>query len=319
MVFSLSFRLLGLPPTVTILASLLVLAAGVGSRYGSVKQIDRVGPYGETIIDYSVFDALRAGFSKVVFVIRRSIEADFREVITDRLADRIDVRFAYQELDDLPPGFSAAPDRVKPWGTGHAVLVAASHIDEPFAVVNADDFYGAESFAVLGDHLGRMSEVEGAPSAMVGFKLRQTLSRHGSVSRGVCEVNADGFLRSVTERTQIAQRPEGIAYHEEEDRWEPLSGDEIVSMNMFGLGPSVFEHLERDFVEFLTRSADAPRAEFYLPAAITHLMDHHDLSVRVLESPARWFGLTYRDDLPVVREEVARLIESGAYPAKLWG
>ena len=296
--------------------TLLVLAAGIGSRYGGLKQMDRLGPGGETIIDYSVFDAKRAGFGKVVFVIRRSIEADFRAFFEGRYPG-MEIDFAHQELDMLPEGFSLPADRVKPWGTGHAVLVGKDKIDTPFAMINADDYYGREAFQVMGDYLRTVDPAQDHYS-MVGYKLANTLSDHGSVSRGVCEVDENGYLLSVTERTKIA-REGGQVFYEDEGQRHPLADETIVSMNMFGFTPTVFGYLEASFRRFLSQRLHEPKAELYVPTVMSEAIDQHGASLRVLTSDAQWFGVTYQEDRPVVVEAFARLSEAGTYPHPLWG
>jgi len=288
----------------------------MGSRYGGLKQMDQLGPGGETIIDYSVFDAKRAGFGKVVFVIRRAIEADFKAFFQGRYPG-MEIDFVHQELDMLPEGFSLPPDRTKPWGTGHAVLVAKDKIDTPFVMINADDYYGPEAFAVMGDFL-RQVDPEQDHFSMVGYKLVNTLSDHGSVSRGICEVDADGYLLSVTERTHIAWEGEQIVFEESGEK-QVLAPDSIVSMNMFGFTPTVFTYLEQSFRKFLTEKLDQPKAELYVPTVMTEAIEGHGATLRVLSSDAHWFGVTYQEDRPVVVEALAKLAAEGTYPHPLWG
>jgi hypothetical protein len=294
--------------------TLLVLAAGMGSRYGGLKQIDPVGPSGETIMDYSVYDALRAGFSKVVFVIRRDIEVAFKQTIGARFEKQIAVEYAFQELDRLPSGFSVPPNRTKPWGTGHAILVAADVVNEPFVAINADDFYGAASFRMLAEHL----RAGGADYAMAGFVLRNTLSEFGSVARGVCQSTPDSFLKDVTERTKIEQNCVGPRFTDSDGKVHPLTGDEIVSMNMWGFTPTLFGHLQRQFAEFLAGNGGNEKAEFFIPTVVNALANAGQARVKVLRTPDQWFGVTYREDRPVVLEGVRRLIARGDYPEKLW-
>lgn len=297
--------------------TLLVLAAGMGSRYGGLKQIDPVGPNGETIIDYSIHDAMRAGFGKVVFVIRRDIEEPFKKIIGARFEKKIPVDYIFQELDKLPPGFSVPPNRTKPWGTGHAILMAADAVREPFAAINADDFYGAHSFRVLADHLKSGS----ADFAMVGFILRNTLSEFGSVARGVCLTDPDNFLKTVTELTKIerdarmskvsakAPGPDGKILS--------LTGNETVSMNMWGFTPALFNFLRELFVEFLKKQGAEEKSEFYIPAAVNELVRTQRARVKVLRTTDSWFGVTYREDRPFVVEGIRQLIARGDYPEKL--
>jgi NDP-sugar pyrophosphorylase family protein len=293
--------------------SLLVLAAGMGSRYGGLKQIDPVGPNGETIIDYSVYDALRAGFDRLVFVIRRDIERPFKETIGRRFEGRIAVDYVFQELDKLPPGFQVPSDRKKPWGTGHAILVAAEAIQEPVGVINGDDFYGARSFQSLAAHL----RADSTTYAMVGYVLRNTLSEFGSVSRGVCEVTPDGFLKSVTELTKIEKDGSNVRNIQSDGRIQPLTGQEIVSMNIWGFTPSLFNHLRYQFERFLSQRGQDEKAEFYIPTVVNQLIADGQEQVKVLRTPDAWFGITYREDSPRVTESIRRLAAQGDYPQKL--
>ena len=313
-------------------ATLLVLAAGMGSRYGGLKQIDPVGPSGETVLDYAVFDAISAGFGRVVFVIRREFEAIFREQIGGKYAGRIAVDYVFQSVDALPGGFRLTNAREKPWGTGHAVWCARETVKENFAVINADDFYGQDSFAQLGEFLTKdivgaesrrdssspgSNSVPGAlpasPSvfAMVGFRLANTLSEHGAVSRGVCKSDANGALESITERTGILPTEVGAG--------RTYSGEEIVSMNCWGFTPELFSRLDAQFREFLSLHGDQPKAEFYLPAAVSTMIGRGQAAVRVLPTEASWFGVTYREDKPRVIAALAELVYRGMYPAKLFG
>ena len=294
--------------------TLLVLAAGMGSRYGGLKQIDPVGPEGETIIDYSIFDAMRAGFGKLVFVIRHDIESAFREAIGARFEKRLPVEYVFQELDHLPPGFSVPPNRKKPWGTGQAILCAAKAIHEPFAAINADDFYGATSFRVLGAHLAS----DPPDYAMVGFVLRKTLSEFGSVARGVCQVGPDDCLQAVTELTKIEKNGNGAKYTDGSGAIQHLTGDEPVSMNMWGFTPTLFPHLERQFAAFLKENEKDEKAECYIPSVVNELIRHKEERCKVLRTTDSWLGVTYREDRPFVIEGVRGLIARGDYPKKLW-
>jgi len=294
--------------------ALLILAAGMGSRYGGLKQIDPVGPDGETIIEYSIYDAIRAGFGKLVFVIRRDIETPFKETIGARFEKKIPVEYVFQELDQLPPGFSVPPNRTKPWGTGQAVLLAENAVHGPFAAVNADDFYGANSFRALAEHL----QSGGKDYAMVGFVLRNTLSEHGSVARGVCRVNAESFLESVTEIIGIEKDGNGAKYTDAAKMVHRLNGDEMVSMNMWGFAPSLFGHLREQFATFLKQHGREEKSEFYIPAAVNELIAAKRERVKALRTPDSWFGVTYRDDRPRVTENIRALIRRGDYPEKLW-
>jgi NDP-sugar pyrophosphorylase family protein len=291
----------GMAPT------LLVLAAGMGSRYGGLKQIDPVGPSGETVLDYAVFDAIRAGFGRVVFVVRREFEESFRSAVTAKYAGRIAVDLVHQSLDDLPQGFDVPAGREKPWGTGHAVWCAREAISGPFAVINADDFYGSRSFTGLAAFLARAT---GSGFAIVGFSLANTLSENGTVSRGVCEVRA-GRLSSITEQRAIARGDVGPGRR--------FSGDEIVSMNLWGFTPAVFEGLDTALRAFLASSGSDPKAEFYLPAAVSGLISRGAATVDVIPSTDSWFGITYREDRPHVAEAIRSLVATGKYPPRLFG
>ncbi|MCD8172319.1 MAG: nucleotidyltransferase [Alistipes sp.] len=297
--------------------TLLVLAAGMGSRYGSLKQMDGVGPCGEAIIDYSVYDAIRAGFGKVVFVIRHSFEKDFREVFSpDRFGGRIDVDFVFQELDYLPEGYTVPEGRVKPWGTNHAVMMGEPVIDGPFAVINADDFYGRSSYQAMGDYLrgveGRRNEY-----CMVGFKVKNTLSENGSVSRGVCEVDAEGNLVSMVERTSI-ERKDGTVYYRDGDREVAISEDTPVSMNIFGFTPDYFEYSRDYFKTFLDENASNIKSEFFIPTMVNKLINDGTAKMRVLPTDSQWFGVTYKEDRPDVVARIGKLIADGEYPENLW-
>ena len=291
---------------------MLVLAAGVGSRYGGLKQIEPVGPGGERIIDYSVEDALEAGFNQLVFVIRREIEEAFKETFGRQFEKRAAVQYVFQELDCLPRGVALPPGRKKPWGTGHAILTAADVIEGPFAVINGDDFYGARSFELLAEHL----RAKPSAYAMVGFVLRQTLSEFGRVARGVCEVTPDGFLKSVTELTGIERDGAGARNTNPAGRIEALSGEETVSMNMWGFTPSIFAHLREQFGEFLQKTGPDEKSEFYIPNVVNRLVGAGRERVRVLRSPDAWFGVTYREDCPRVAEGIRRQIAARGVSAK---
>jgi choline kinase len=309
--------------------TLLVLAAGMGSRYGGLKQIDPVGPSGETVLDYAVFDAQRAGFARVVFVIRHDFEELFREKIGARYAGRIAVDYVFQSLDALPTGFAVPPGREKPWGTGHAVWCARAAVKENFAVINADDFYGADSFAQLAKFLdsaivggalrpdaGEKKSGHKAPPtvvadfAMVGFRLANTLSEHGAVSRGVCVADPSGALRSITEQTGILASDVGAA--------KRFSGAELVSMNCWGFTPALFGALDAQLGGFLAAHGSDAKVEFYLPAAVSEQITRGSASVRVLPTASAWFGVTYREDKPRVTAAIAALVRRGVYPAKLF-
>ena len=296
------------PPT------LVVLAAGMGSRYGGLKQIDPVGPGGETIIDYSIYDAMRAGFGKLVFIIRKDIEQVFRQCVGARFEPRIAVEYVFQELDMLPPGFSLPPGRTKPWGTTHAILAATGAVHEPFAVINADDFYGAESYRVLAGQLQ-----SGANDyAMVGFVLRNTLSDFGAVSRGVCQVDEGHYLRGVVELTHIERDGEHALNKDAAGLVTKLTGNELVSMNMWGFTPAIFSQLQERFRAFLSLHSTSERAEYYLPSAVNELVLAEKARVKVLRTNDAWFGFTYREEQPRVAASIMRLIHDGHYPERLW-
>jgi NDP-sugar pyrophosphorylase family protein len=299
--------------------TLLILAAGMGSRYGGLKQLDAMGPSGEVILDYSVFDAIRAGFQKVVFVIRRDFEALFHSQIGSHYEGRIQVEYAYQELHDLPPGFSVPEGRTKPWGTAHAVLAAEKKVREPFLMINADDFYGRDAFTKMAADLISPRPRDGRSHySMVGFYLRNTLSKHGSVARGICTVGSDGLLSSVTELTKISRRGTG-AENREGDR-EPivLTGDELVSMNFFGFTPEIFDQLRSGLVRFLSDHGHELNSECYVPRELDRLIHDGIADVRVLESSAKWFGVTYPEDKAEVVENIRALVAAGEYPESLW-
>ncbi len=296
--------------------TLLVLAAGMGSRYGGLKQMDGLGPSGETIMDYSIFDAARAGFGKVVFVIRKSFEKDFKMAFTDRFKGNIDVEFVYQEIEDVPEGLTYNTERTKPWGTGHAVLMGASAIKEPFAVINADDFYGADAFKVLADFLLK-NQKNTNHYAMVGYRLGNTLSESGPVSRGVCSVNENSILETVVERTQI-ERSGGIIFYKDGTTKIDISENELVSMNCWGFTVDFYTHLEQLFKEFLKENGQNLTSEFYIPFAVNDLIKKNIAEVEVLQTTAKWFGVTYQDDRNSAILSINNLIKKGEYPAKLW-
>jgi UTP-glucose-1-phosphate uridylyltransferase len=286
----------------------------MGSRYGGLKQMDPVGPGGETIIDYSIYDSLRAGFGKVVFVIRKDIEAAFRETVGARFEKQVNVEYVFQELEKLPAGFAVPEGRTKPWGTTHAILMAADVIHEPFAVINADDFYGAESYRVLAQHLQAGTD----DYAMVGFVLRNTLSDFGTVARGVCQVSGSGFLEGVVELTSIARDGDHAANTDAAGVVTKLTGEELVSMNMWGFTPKVFGQLQGSFEAFLAAKGTELKSESFVPSVVNELVQAGQARVKVLSSQDAWFGVTYREDRPRVVESIGGLIASGAYPEKLW-
>lgn len=296
--------------------TLLILAAGLGSRYGGVKQMDKIGPSGESIIDYSVYDAIRAGFGKVVFVLNPAIEKDFREIYEPRLSGKIETAFVLQEINNIPSGIEFNPERVKPWGTGHAVMMAKDVINEPFAVINADDFYGRDAYKVLSDFLITLSNHQ-TNYAMVGYLLKNTLSDFGSVSRGVCSSDDKGFLTDVVERPSIV-RKNGKVYYADDNTEVAIDKDSIVSMNFWGFTPKFFDQLDKDFRKFITENASQLKAEFFIPLVVNNLIKSKEASIKVLKSNAQWFGVTYQEDKPVTIQKVKELVEKGVYPENLW-
>jgi len=298
--------------------TLLILAAGMGSRYGGLKQVDPVGPNGEAIIDYSIHDAIRAGYGKVVFVIRESFAEAFKETFDKKLEGKIEVEYVFQELDNIPAGIEVGAERTKPWGTGHAVLVAKDVINEPFVVINADDFYGPSSYQLLMDYFNVIENSKGENYSMVGYGLEHTLSEHGYVSRGVCETDENDFLQTVVERTQIERIDGKIMTKISEKEEMELTGKEVVSMNTWGFPPSFFNYLETYFAEFIKANASNPKAEFYIPTVVNDLINSGKITLKVLESKDWWFGVTYKEDKGSAVESINTLIAKGVYPSKLW-
>ncbi len=297
---------------------LVILAAGIGSRFGGVKQVQPVGPDGELIIEYSAFDGLRAGFTRLVLVIRKDIEADFRATIGKRLEKRLEVRYVFQELDALPGGSPASrllqgTGRTKPWGTAHATLCAWPAVRGPFAVINADDFYGASAYRTLAGHFRESSDY-----AMVGYPLSQTLSEHGTVSRGLCVTDPAGRLQSITEITKIEKTATGARYTDAAGRAHQLTGNEIVSMNFWGFTPALFPQLEAQFRAFLEKHAADPKAEIYLPTCLSELNERGEAKIALHRSTDAWFGLTYREDLAAAQAAIKSLVAAGRYPSPLW-
>lgn len=297
--------------------TLFVLAAGMGSRYGGLKQLDGLGPNGETIMDYSIFDAIRGGFGKLVFVIRKSFEADFREKIISRYEGHIPVELVFQELDMLPEGFTCPEERVKPWGTNHAVLMGKDVINEPFAVINADDFYGKDSFAVLGKAL---TEMQGKTNdyCMIGYRVGNTLSESGSVARGVCATDAQGYLTTVVERTAIERIDGQIEFKDENDQTVILEENTPVSMNMWGFTPDYFKYSEAFFINFLKEQMGNLKSEYFIPLMVNELVNNGTARVKVLDTTSKWFGVTYAADRQSVVDKIQALVDAGEYPAKLF-
>ena len=297
--------------------TLVVLAAGLASRYGSLKQIDQFGPSGETITDYSIYDAIRAGFKKVVFIIRRDIEHDFKDVFGKKFGKRIEVDFAFQEIDIVPDGVKVPEERIKPWGTGHAVLMAADQVADSFAVINADDFYGATSFQLLHDHLVGLDSNK-LSACLIGYKLKNTLSDHGYVSRGICSLTEENNLAKITERTHIYKKSDQSIYFEDDNKKYPLTGEELVSMNLVGFTPPFFDVLRAGFEEFAQSSINTPKSEFFLPTAVSSIINKHASEIPVIETPDLTYGVTYQDDKALVRDMIKKRVEEGIYPENLW-
>ena len=301
----------------TIKPAVVVLAAGLGSRYGSLKQIDQFGPNGETIIDYSIYDAIRAGFGKAVFIIRKNIEEEFREVFVGKFENVIEIEYAFQEIDIVPEGITIPPERKKPWGTGHAVLMAADKISVPFAVINADNFYGKKSIRLLYEQLVKM-DVERMAGCLIGYRLKNTLSDNGYVSRGICTVSDDNMLEKVTERTHIFKTEEGDVHYEENAKKYPLTGNELVSMNLLGFTPPFFDVLRKGFERFVVEHGNDIKAEYFLPSAVTDMITNYGVKMPVVETPESIVEATYKEDKPKVKAMINKAIEEGVYPSKLW-
>jgi len=300
--------------------TLIIMAAGVGSRYGGLKQIDPIGPNGEIIIDYSVYDALGAGFGKIVFVIKEEIEEAFREKVGRTIEKQCQTSYVFQRLDDVPVGFELPPDRKKPWGTAHATLSCKDVVDSPFAVINADDFYGRSSFQMLGDYLNRAQDHEGVYDyCMVGYQLENTLTEHGYVARGVCSVDQNDRLMEIRERTHIEKFDDATKYTEDGERWIELPQGSTVSMNMWGFTLGLFSELENRFPAFLQQNRDnIEKAEFFLPEVVGDLIRRKKATVKVLPTSDKWLGVTYKQDKPRVRRAIRDLVDHGVYPENLW-
>jgi dTDP-glucose pyrophosphorylase len=296
--------------------TLLVLAAGMGTRYGGNKQLDEVGPSGETIIDYSIYDAIRAGFGKIVFVIRRDIEQQVRERFVDRLHGKIDIDYVFQEITNLPEGVKVAPDRSKPWGTSHAILVTKEKIKEPFGVINADDYYGVESFKILRDFL--VNDKNPVNYCIVGYKLGNTLSEHGHVNRGVCQAGEDGFLLDIVETRQIEKTKEGAVAPGPDGKTLHFTGNEIVSMNLWGFKPSCYDFLGKEFRNFINKLGMDLKSELDIPTSVDKFVKNGEITIQILMSNERWFGVTYREDKPFVVENIKKMIRKGIYPARIY-
>ncbi len=298
--------------------TLLILAAGMGSRYGSLKQIDRFGPSGETIVEYAIYDALRAGFGKVVMVVRQSFVDEVVEIVVNRAMKKADISFVFQELENLPPGFTLPPEREKPWGTGHAVLMAADRINTPFAVVNADDFYGASSYRIMADFLSKPQTGNPEEYCLVDYQLDNTLSESGAVSRGVCKVDSKGYLTDITEHTKISRNGNKIMSQIAGKETVFFTGRERVSMNLMGFRPSMFGHLQQQFIDFLKLNVNNHSTEFYIPFAMNEVVRTGKARVKVLPTHERWFGVTYLAEKEMVASNLKDLVQQGIYPADLW-
>lgn len=300
---------------------LVIMAAGMGSRYGGLKQIDPVDNEGHIIMDFSIYDAKRAGFEKVVFIIKKAIEKEFKAGIGDRISQYMDVEYVYQELDTLPEGFEVPEGRVKPFGTGHAILSCKDVVDGPFAVINADDYYGVHAFQEIYNYLTENEDDEKYHNAMVGYILSNTLTENGYVSRGICEMDKDAFLTGITERTHIEQRDMGVQFTEDDGQtWEDIAADSIVSMNMFGFTASMLKELECRFPEFLKKGLkeNPMKCEYFLPSVVSDLIEEDKADVKVLRSEDRWYGITYKEDKEAVVSAVQKLKDTGVYPQHLW-
>jgi len=297
--------------------TLLILAAGMGSRYGGLKQLDGLGPSGETIMDYSVYDALRAGFGKIVFVIRHDFENEFREKVISKYEGHIPVEVVFQSIDKIPDGFKVNPERTKPWGTNHAVMMGKNVIKESFAVINADDYYGADSFRILADFL-RNAEGKKGEYCMVGFKIENTLSENGGVSRGLCEVSPEGYLTGVNECHGIEKKNGQLIQKLADGTVAPFPNGANVSMNMWGFTPDYFDYSEKSFLKFLDKNAGELKAEFYIPTVVNELIKNGEATLKVEETPSKWFGVTYAADRPATVKQFADLVEAGVYPKKLF-
>jgi dTDP-glucose pyrophosphorylase len=298
--------------------TLLILAAGIGSRYGGMKQIDQVGPSGEAIIDYSLYDAIKAGFGKIVFVIRRDIENDVREFLENKLPEKVKIEFVHQELNMIPEGLTYPLERIKPWGTAHAIWVAEKAIKEPFVAINADDFYGRGSYIKMADYLVSNSDINNANFCMIGYQIQRTLSEFGSVSRGICEADEQSFLKAVVERTEIFRKNGKIVYRDENSNEVPVSGDTLVSMNIWGFTPVIFKYIEQQFSEFIRKNISNIKAELYIPKIVNELLKSGKANVKILPATDKWFGVTYREDKPLAVQNIRELIKQGVYPENLW-
>lgn len=297
--------------------TLLVLAAGMGSRYGGLKQLDGLGPNGETIMDYSIYDAVKAGFGKVVFVIRQSFQQEFKETVSKKYENVIPIEIVFQELELLPDGFELHPDRVKPWGTNHALMMGKEVISEPFAVINADDFYGRESYKVMCDYLKTLEKSKNS-YCMVGYRVGNTLSESGTVARGVCETDAENNLTGIVERTEVKRIDGVVKYKDDNGEWISIPDNKPVSMNMFGFTPDYFNYSDDYFIEFLKENAEVLDAEYFIPTLVNSLIIKGKAKMKVLDTTSQWFGVTYQEDRPRVVSKLKELVDSGEYPSPLF-
>lgn len=297
------------------------MAAGMGSRYGGLKQIDPIGPSGETIVEYSIYDALNAGFGKVIFIIKEEMLEAFKESIGKRIEGQVETIYVFQKIEDVPRGCNITKERTKPWGTGHAIMCCKGFVNEPFLVINADDFYGASTFKLIHDYLIRIKDSEDFYEyCMVGFKLENTLTDHGHVARGICDVDEFGYLKGVKERTKIKRFEHEAKYTENGEDWIKIPAGSTVSMNTWGFTPSIFDELEWRFPHFLDRSeGNLLKAEYFLPSIVDGLIREKKAKVKVLTSCEQWYGVTYKEDKPLVKTKIMQLVSSGVYPIKLWG
>lgn len=300
--------------------TLFLLAAGMGSRYGGLKQLDGLGPHGETIMDYSIYDAIRAGFGKLVFVIRKDFEQEFREKVLSKYEGHIPCDVVFQALDKIPAGFTVPEGRTKPWGTNHAVMMGEGVIKEPFAVINCDDFYGHDTFRVMGKFLSELPEGAKNTYAMVGFRVGNTLSESGTVSRGVCAMNGERYLTDVVERTEIERRDGIVQYKDENGKWVSIPDETPVSMNVWGFTPDYFDYSNKYFVDFLNSPATKAniKAEYLIPTVVNNLIKGNNATVKVLDTTSKWFGVTYSKDRPEVVAKIKALVDAGEYPEKLF-
>ncbi len=299
---------------------LVIMAAGMGSRYGGLKQIDPVDKEGHIMMEFSVYDAVQAGFEKVVFIIKKELEEEFKNVIGKRIANHIEVEYVFQDINNIPAGYTVPEDREKPWGTGHAVLCCKDIVDGPFAVLNADDYYGSNAFKLIYDYLMTTKDDEKYQYTMIGYELEKTLTDNGSVARGICELDDQNYLIDINERTQIEKTPTGPAYTEDGQTWIPIPKGTVASMNIWGFSQSIFKELEAGFIKFLNETAqDNPlKSEFYLPILVGDLLKQDKASVYVAKSPDQWHGVTYQEDKEIVMDAISDLKKAGKYPDKLW-